>query len=248
MAKPGPRVSPAGRYVQGLSKGAKETKSPFCAFLCLSLERARVPCSSSSRINPHRSFTKSRRKLDDCIGNFITNPTITGMCYYPQFSKLLVPVFEKSLYTDSRVPNKALLDWKFVSWFCFVWELVCVCVFSFFSCGDWFSPSFGVLVWWTSTPFSLKQFFMRLRFFWSFFYKPILLALLNVCFLFRFRVLGVFAVTGDLLATEMSLYSASFFLFPLCADSWFQSRRVWFWLLQLLVLVTSCITQQRIAF
>jgi hypothetical protein len=99
----------------------------------------------------------------------------------------------------------ALLDWKFVSWFCFVWELVCVCVFSFFSCGDWFPSSFGVLVWWTLTLFSLKQFFMRLRFFWSFFYKAILVAVLNVCFLFRFRVLGVFAVTGDLFATEMSL-------------------------------------------
>ncbi len=113
MAKPGPRVSPARRDVQGLSKGAKETKSPFSAFLCLSLESARVPCSSSSCINPHRSFTKSRRKLDDCIGNFITNPTITGMCYYPQFSKLLVPVFEKSLYTDSRVPKPCLIGNSF---------------------------------------------------------------------------------------------------------------------------------------
>ncbi len=113
MAKPGPRVSPAGRDVQGLWKGAKETKSPFCAFLCLLLERARVPCSSSSCINPHRSFTKSRRKLDDCIGNSITNPTITGVCNYPQFSKLLVPVFEKSLYTDSRVPKPCLIGNSF---------------------------------------------------------------------------------------------------------------------------------------
>jgi hypothetical protein len=36
VAKPGPRVSPAGRDVQGLSKGAKETKSPFFvrSFVC----------------------------------------------------------------------------------------------------------------------------------------------------------------------------------------------------------------------